>query len=200
MRRTSSEKKGLVMSATTIPIRRVDCIRKPCATLDGAKPICATASCTRALSGALTKLVPLITFETVAVDTRARRATSLIVGFGTVRLAVRKLERALDGYRPADSLTAFSTKIKMPFRRQTAARTMGSVAIAFVFVLVGGCSVAGLYRNDLGQRGLVQFIAFDELGRGFHGDLSLLLRVLRDQGVDAAVLERADLGARRIVS
>src|ERR1700691_2082093 len=35
-----------------------------------------------------------MTFETVAVDTRARRATSLIVGFGKVRLVVRKRERA----------------------------------------------------------------------------------------------------------
>src|ERR1700691_6298263 len=93
MRRTSSEKKGLVMSATTIPINRVDCIRSPWATLDGAKPSCATASWTRALSGALTKLVPLMTFETVAVDTRARRATSLIVWFGKVRLVVRHRER-----------------------------------------------------------------------------------------------------------
>jgi hypothetical protein len=38
----------------------------------------------------------LITFETVAVDTRARRATSLIVGFGKMRLVVRKRKRALD--------------------------------------------------------------------------------------------------------
>src|SRR5580692_2247765 len=81
------------MSATTTPINRVDCMRNPCATLDGAKPSCATASWTRALSGALTKLVALRTFETVAVDTRARRATSLIVGFGKVRLVVRSRER-----------------------------------------------------------------------------------------------------------
>ena len=101
------------MSATTIPINRVDCIRNPCATLDGAKPSCATASWTRALSGALTKLVALMTFVTVAVDTRARRATSLIVGFGKVRLVVRNRKRALDSYRSADSLAAFSTKIKL---------------------------------------------------------------------------------------
>src|ERR1700733_5505968 len=69
MRRTSSEKKGLVMSATTTPINRVDCIRSPCATLDGAKPSSATASWTRALSGALTKLVPLMTFGTDAGET-----------------------------------------------------------------------------------------------------------------------------------
>src|ERR1700722_13539381 len=113
MRRTSSEKKGLVMSATTTPISRVDYIRNPCATLDGAKPSSATASWTRALSAALTKLVPLMTFETVAVDTRARRATSLIVGFGKVRLGVGSRERALDDYRSKESLAAFSTKIKL---------------------------------------------------------------------------------------
>src|SRR5580692_8774344 len=167
MRRTSSEKKGLVMSATTTPINRVDCIRSPCATLDGAKPSCATASWTRALSGALTKLVPLMTFETVAVDTRARRATSLIVGLGKVRLVVRNRERALDNYRSA----AFPRRSSLRLR---------SVAIALVLVLVGGCGVAGLYRNDLGQRRLVQLIALDELCRGFHGDLAFLLRVLRD--------------------
>ena len=37
-----------------------------------------------------TKLVPLTTFETVVVDTRARRATSLIVVFGKVRPIVQK--------------------------------------------------------------------------------------------------------------
>src|SRR5271156_3575243 len=100
------------MSATTTPINRLDCIRNPCATLDGAKPSCATASWTRALSAALTKLVPLMTFETVAVDTRARRATSLIVGFGKVRLVVRNRE-GLDIYRSPDSLAGFSTKIKL---------------------------------------------------------------------------------------
>src|ERR1700730_13381953 len=101
------------MSGKTTPINRVDGIRNPGATLDGAKPSCATASWTRALSGALTKLVPLMTFETVAVDTRARRATSLIVGLGKVRLVVWNRERALDNYRSADSLAAFSTKIKL---------------------------------------------------------------------------------------
>src|ERR1700743_550480 len=113
MRRTNSEKKGLVMSATTTPINRVDCRRNPCATLDGAKPSSATASWTRALSGALTKLVPLITFETVAVDTRARRATSFIVGCDKTPLVLRNRERELDNYRSADSLAAFSTKIKL---------------------------------------------------------------------------------------
>src|SRR5262245_48197479 len=113
MRRTSSEKKGLVMSATTTPINRVDCMRNPCATLDGAKPSSATASWTRALSGALTKLVPLMTFETVAVETRARRATSLIVGFGKALLVVWNRERELDNYGWADSLAASSTKIKL---------------------------------------------------------------------------------------
>ena len=86
---------------------------QPLGDFDGAKPSCATASWTRALRGGLTKLVPLMTFETVAVDTRARRATSLIVRLGKVRLVIRNRERALNNYRPADSLAAFSTKIKL---------------------------------------------------------------------------------------
>src|ERR1700722_13317319 len=101
-------------------------------------------------------------------------------------------------FRSADSLAAFSTKIKLAALPPAGAGRL--VAIALVFVLVSGCCVAGLYCDDLGQRGLVQFIALDELGRGFHGDLALLLRILRDQGVDCAVFERADLGARRVVS
>jgi len=64
-------------------------MRNPRATLDGAKPSWATASTTRALRGALTKLVSLMTFETVAVETLARRATSFIVGFGKVASSFR---------------------------------------------------------------------------------------------------------------
>src|SRR5580692_4763301 len=156
------------MSATTTPINRVDCMRSPCATLDGAKPSCATASWTRALSGALTKLVPLMTFETVAVDTRARRATSLIVGFGKVRLGVGSREREPWTIIDRKSLSPpFQRRSSLRFRRgrRLAPR---SIAIAFVFVLIGGRSVADLYRDDLGQRGLVQLVAFHELGRRFH--------------------------------
>jgi hypothetical protein len=64
-------------------------MRSPRATREGANPSCATASRTRALSGGLTKLVLLMTFETVAVDTRATRATSLIVAEGKGRLFVK---------------------------------------------------------------------------------------------------------------
>jgi hypothetical protein len=152
-----------VMSATTIPINRVDCMRNPCATLDGAKPSSATASFTRALSGALTKLVPLMTFETVAVDTRARRATSLIVGFGKVRLVVQNREREPKPFRSAESLAAFSTKIKLAVLPP--ARAGRLVAIALVFILVGIRGVSGLYRDDLGQSRFVQLTALDKLGR-----------------------------------
>src|ERR1700722_7901662 len=101
-------------------------------------------------------------------------------------------------FSSADPLAAFSTKIKLAALPPAGAGR--SVAIAPVFVLVGGRCVAGLDRNDLRQGRLVQLVAFDELGRGFHGDLALLLRILRDQRVDAAVLERADLGARGVIS
>lgn len=94
----------------------------------------------------------------------------------------------------------FQRRSSLRLRRRKAACVTRSIAIAFVFVLVGGRGVAGLYRHDLGQSRLVQLVALDELGRGFHGDFALLLRVLRDQGLDGAILERGDLSARRVVS
>src|SRR4029077_1797750 len=94
----------------------------------------------------------------------------------------------------------FQRRSSLRLRRRKGAWAMRSVALPFVFVLVGGRSVAGLDRDDLGQRRLVQLVALDELGRGFHGDLALLLWVLRDQSVNAAVLERADLSACGVVS
>lgn len=63
-----------------------------------------------------------------------------------------------------------------------------------------GRSVAGLYRNDFGQSRLAQLVVLDELCRGFDGDLALLLRILRDQDVDGAVLERSHLSGRPVVS
>jgi hypothetical protein len=123
----------------------------------------------------------------------------LIVGFGKVRLVVRRRERALDDYRSADSLAAFSTKIKLAPSPPQVACAIRSIAIAFVFVLVDGRSVASLYRNDLSQLRLVNLSPLMSFAADSMATLPLL-RVLRDQGLDGAVLERTDLSACRVVN
>src|ERR1700730_1280183 len=160
------------MSATTRPTRRFACIRKLRATPEGAKSSCATASSTRAFSCGLTKLVLLMTFETVAVETRARRATSLIVGAAKALSVLAKhcrtskrlgrlshknqLLAGVPTGQVAQRIGGFSRK--RPNRNRRLERLF---AIAFVLIFLRSRGVSAFHGNDLGQSGLIERLALD---------------------------------------
>src|SRR5690348_7438196 len=72
-------------------------------------------------------------------------------------------------------------------------------AVTGVLVLIGLGGLTWADGHEVGRDLGLNRLAFDQSGRRLHGDFTLLLGVLRDEGSQGAVLQGCHLCGRRVI-